>query len=143
MEKREKVDLRELSKNTKIPVKILQNMIKDGAFSEYMDDADQEFLTRLLGIIGKNYFIRHCILRIRSNDRVRFIAQAHLETKWERYIYTNMVNNFTQGNKLTIETFVKKAEKVFQFQMTEEDIQRVKNIRDSIYKKRSRMKKNQ
>ena len=54
-----------------------------------------------------------------------------------------MVNNFTQGNKLTIETFVKKAEKVFQFQMTEEDIQRVKNIRDSIYKKRSRMKKNQ
>lgn len=141
MGNKEKVDLRELAKQTKIPVKTLQSMIKDGAFTEYLDDADQEFLHRLLGIIGKTYFIRHCILRVRSNERGRFIAQAHLETKWERYIYTNMVNNFTVGNKLDIQSFVKKAENVFQFKMTEDDIQKVVNIRSSIYKKRSRMKK--
>lgn len=140
MEEREKVDLRELSKKIKIPVKVLKSMIKDGAFTEYLDDADQEFLYRLLDIIGKSYFIRHCILQVRSNERERFIKQAHLETKWERYIYTSMVNNFAIGNKLEIQAFVKKAENVFQFKMSGDDVKKVVNIRNSIYKKRSRMK---
>lgn len=141
MEKKEKVDLQELSKKIKIPVKVLNSMINDGALTEYLDDADQEFLHRLLAIIRKNYFIRHCILNIKSTDRKRFIEQAHLETKWERYLYTHMVNHFAIGLKLEIQTFVKKAENIFQFRMTEDDIKKVENIRSSIYKKRSRMPK--
>lgn len=141
MEENQKVDLLELSQKIKIPVKVLKSMINDGAFTEYLDDADQEFLHRLLAIIRKNYFIRHCILNIKSTERKRFIEQAHLETKWERYLYTHMVNHFAVGNKLEIQTFVKKAENVFQFKMNENDIKKVENIRNSIYKKRSRMPK--
>ena len=141
MAEKEKVDLKELSKSTRIPVKVLQHMISDGAFTEYMDNMDQEFIFRLLAILDKHYFIRHCMLRIRSNRRDAFIETAALDTRWERYIYTNMANHFALGGKISIPEFVKHAEEVFKFTFTPEHVERVKQIRDAIYKKQSRHKR--
>lgn len=136
-----KVDLVDLSTQTKIPVKVLQSMIKDGAFTEQMDDVDIAFINRIMAVIDKAYFLRHCLLRIRSDRRKNFIATASFETKWERYIYTNMANHYALGGEIIIKDFVKHAENVFQFDFTEEHVEKVKKIRNKIYQTQTRHNK--
>lgn len=132
--------LKEISGLTKIPVKVLVKMKEDGVFTEEMNQADQDFFDRLLSIIRKRYFIRHCLMTIRTDQRENFIATSSLETKWERYLYTHMVNHYGIGNKIVIPDLVKHAEKVFNFEFKPEHIEKVKKIRNTIYQKQSRHK---
>ncbi len=134
------MDLKEISRITQMPVKVLWRMRDDGAFSEEMTEADMDFFNRLNLVIGKTYFIRHCVLKIRSDRREGFLRTVHLETKWERYIHTHMVNHYSLGNKLDIEVMKNRVEQVFQFKLKKEHIGKLKRIRNTIYKRQEREK---
>jgi len=132
--------LQEISDQSKIPVKVLKKMIGDGAFTDQMDEADQIFFDRLLRIINQRYFIRHCVLQVKSTDREAFIRSVHLETKWERYMFTYMINQYALGTKLQIDELVSRVKKVFRFDMNEKQIEMLRKIRNSIHKRQSRIK---
>lgn len=133
-----KMSLKEISGQTKIPVQVLRQMMEDGVFSVRMDEADQDFFKRFLPILHKRYFLRYCISQIKSTERETFIANAHLESKWERYMYTFMVNQYSAGNKLEIPVLANRVTEIFGFDLGEEHLEKLRRIRNSIYKMQSR-----
>lgn len=134
------MDINQYSRQSRLPHKILRWMVAEMIISNPLTKDDLAGLSLLEKVWWKKEIIRAQMIKFSKKDRRTFIRTIDLETKWERYAYSRLLN-LPSGKNLPMDKLINELELTFNFRLKPLHIRRLYRVKKRVYNQRERAKK--
>jgi len=134
------MDIQLYSRQSRLPHKILSLMVREKIISSPLTKEDQSRLSLLENLWWNKEIIRAQLVKFSKKERLRFIQTVDLETKWERYAYSRLMN-MPSGKNLPMDKLVKEIELTFNFKLKYQHVRRLYRVKKRVYNQREQAKK--
>lgn len=131
----------EFSRKSPLPRKILLLLERKQIIQDPLTPENLNGLRLLEQVWGNRNVLRPQIARMSRLAREKFIRTVALSSKWERYAYSRYFNQ-EPGSRLSLQQVIEEIQITFRFELTKQQISRIRNIRSKAQVARYRdMKK--
>ena len=131
------VVIEEYARNSRLPLKALRWMNRQGIINDPLTTEDQAGLALLEKVWMRREILRIQIRGFSRKRRRELMENVDLETRWERYAFSR----FRNGEKrVRMKQVISEIEMTFNFQLDYWKIKRLYQIRRKVYNLRSREK---
>lgn len=115
-------------------------MVRKKIISNPLTKEDLSRLSLLEKVWWNKEIIRAQMVKFSKKERLRFVQTVDLETKWERYAYSRLMN-MPSGKNLPMDKLVKEIELTFNFQLKYQHVRRLYRVKKRVYNQREQAKK--
>ena len=129
--------IEEYARNSRLPLKALRWMVRQGIINDPLTTEDQAGLALLEKVWMRREILRIQIRGFSRKRRRELMENADLETRWERYAFSR----FRNGERVRMKQVISEIEMTFNFQLDHWKIKRLYQIRRKVYNLRSREKR--
>ena len=118
----------EFSRKSPLPRKILLLLERKQIIQDPLTPENLNGLRLLEQVWGDRNLLRPQIARMSRLAREKFIRTVALSSKWERYAYSRYFNQ-EPGSRLSLQQVIEEIQMTFRFELTKQQISRIRNIR--------------
>ena len=131
------MEIKEYAKISKIPLKTLRWMKKSKTISDPLLAEDLIGLKLLENLWGLHDFLRPQLSQKNVKYRKALIETCELETKWERYAFSRLMN-LKPDKRLFMNNLIAEIELTFRFKMSIFDIRKLYRVRGRVQRAKER-----
>jgi DNA-binding transcriptional MerR regulator len=131
------MEIKEYAKTSKIPLKTLRWMERIKTISDPLPDEDLIGLKLVEKLWGMHDFLRPQLSQKNIKYRKALIDTCDLETKWERYAFSRLMN-LEPGKRLFMKNLIAEIELTHRFKMSIFEIKKLYRVRKRVHKAKER-----
>lgn len=133
------IELKQYAKRSRLPLKALRWMVREGLIQDPLTGHDLVGLALLERVWGRQELLRIQFKKMSQKKRKEFLEKIDLETRWERYAFARF-RNLPRGKKLPMKRLIGEIEMTFDLRLDHWQIQRLYRVRQKIYHLRMKEK---
>jgi len=134
------MEIKEYAKISKIPMKTLRWMERIKTINDPLPDNDLIGLKLLENLWGLHDFLRPQLSQKNIKYRKALIDTCDLETKWERYAYSRLMN-LEQNKRLFMNNLIAEIEFTYRFKLSIFEIRKLYRVRKRVHRAKERQAK--